>query len=543
MKQLYPYQREAIDALYKYWQSPSAGNGLIVVPTGGGKSLIMAAIVKEIEEKWPGTRILILSHVKELLEQDYAEIKEHWPQAPIGIYSAGLGRKEIQSPILVAGIQSLAAHAHKLDPAPEIVIVDECHLIPRNENTRYNSTLKTLKQMYPHLKVIGLSATPYRLDSGWLHHGDDSIFDQIVYDIPVQMLIDQGYLSPLSVKGPEIKIDVSGVRHSGKEFVAGELEQHILESNVTAAAIQDLVERGKDRKKWLIFAAGIKHAIEIKNNLDLYGIESGIITGDTPKREREDLIDAFKGKSLQPIRALININVLTTGFNVPQVDLIALMRPTESVGLYVQMVGRGLRKAPGKYDCLIADYAGLTIRHGPIDAVDPGRPPYTGDGGVPPAKECPECQGIIGASYRVCPVCGYVFPENQIYINNRPVEAPVLKAQIEPEEIIVTYTEYSLHRKEGKKESVKITFSHGLGTISEWVFPESNTQWGDFYYRKFCREMGMVEPYPSRADEFVSRPDLREAKRIWTIPEGKYDRVKRHEWGEVREKYIDDVPF
>ncbi len=543
MKELRPYQREAIDALYKYWQSPSAGNGLIVVPTGGGKSLIMAAIVKEIEEKWPGTRILILSHVKELLSQDYAEIKEHWPEAPIGIFSAGLGRKELQAPILVAGIQSLAAHAHKMDPPPEIVIVDEVHLVPRSETTRYNATLKTLKQMYPHLKVIGLSATPYRLDSGYLHHGDGAIFDQIVYDIPVQMLIDQGYLSPLSVKGTPVKIDASGVRHSGREFVAGELEQKILESNVTTAAVKDLVERGRDRKKWLVFAAGVKHALEIKRCLDLYGIESDVITGETPSGEREGLIDAFKGRSLGPIRCLINVNVLTTGFNVPQVDLIALMRPTESVGLYVQMVGRGLRKAQGKTDCLIADYAGLTIRHGPIDAVDPGRPPYTGEGGVPPAKECPECQAIIHAAARTCPVCGYVFPPSEVYINNKPVEAPVLKAQIEPEEIAVTFTDYTLHQKEGKKESVKITYSHGLGTISEWIFPESNTQWGDFYYRKFCREMGLAEPYPRTADEFLGRPDLKEAKRIWTIPDGKYERVKRHEWGEVREKYIDEIPF
>lgn len=542
MKTLRPHQSEAISALYNYWNQPDSGHGLIVIPTGGGKSLLMAAIIKDISEKWPGTRILVLAHVKELIQQTHDEIQQYWPAAPVGIFSAGIGRKELQAPILIAGIQSIAAHAHKMSPPPEIVLVDECHLIPRNESTRYLSTIKLLTQMYPHLKVVGLSATPYRLDSGWLHHGDGAIFDRIVYDVPVQSLIDQGYLCSVYPKNPDAHIDANGVRHSGKEYVAGELEQHVLDSGTTPAAVADMLERAKDRKKWLIFACGVKHALEIKSLLEAEGIPTGIITGETPKSERDGLIQDFKGGTLTPIRALCNVNVLTTGFNVPAVDFIALMRPTESVGLYVQMVGRGMRTAPGKTDCLVADYAGLTLRHGPIDAVDPSRTPFDGDG-VAPAKECPECQTIIHAAIRICPVCGFIFPVNDIQIKTTPTEAPILKAQIEPEEIVVSYTEYSIHKKEGKKDSVRIIYSHGLGTVSEWVFPEANTQWGNFYYRKFCKEMGMTEPYPVDADGFVARPDLRSAVRIWTVAEGKYDRVKRHEWGGLVKSYEDSVPF
>ena len=544
MKELRDYQKQCIKALYDYWKQPNSGNGILVLPTGSGKSLILAAIIKDICTSWPGTRVLVLSHTKELLQQDHDEILSHWPECPIGIFSAGIGRKELTSSVLVAGIQSIDKHVHKMYPPPEIVLIDEAHMVSANDCTRYKKTLKTLKQMYNNLRVVGLSATPYRMDQGFLHHGEEAIFDHIVYDVPVQSLIDMGYLAPLSVKGSSIKIDVSSVHRSGGEFIQHELEAAVMKNNITVMAVKDMIERSRDRKKWLIFACGIKHGKEIETELLKNGISCALVTGDMQKKERDEIIDIYKhGGSFEDIRALITIGVLTTGFNVPSIDMIAMMRPTESCGLYIQSVGRGMRTCPGKTDCLILDYAGNTIRHGPIDAVDPGRPPYTGEGGVPPAKECPECQGIIGASYRVCPVCGYVFPENQIYINNRPVEAPVLKAQIEPEEIIVTYTEYSLHHKEGKKESVKITYSHGLGTVSEWVFPESNTQWGDFYYRKFCKEMGMTEPYPRMADEFVSRPDLREAKRIWTIPEGKYDRVKRHEWGDVKDKYLDDVPF
>ena len=541
MKTLRPHQSEAMAALYAYWNQPGSGHGLIVVPTGGGKSLLASAIIKDISEKWPGTRILVLSHVKELLAQNYEELLAYWPAAPVGIFSAGIGRKELQAPILIAGIQSIAAHAHKMSPPPEIVLVDECHLIPRNESTRYLSTIKLLTQMYPHLKVVGLSATPYRLDSGWLHHGDGAIFDRIVYDVPVQSLIDQGYLCHVTTKAPPVKIEANGVRHSGREYVAGELEQHVLDSGTTPAAVADMIERAKDRKKWLVFACGIKHAMEIKSLLEDAGIATGIITGDTPKAERDRLIEDFKGGTLSPIRALCNVNVLTTGFNVPAVDFIALMRPTESVGLYVQMVGRGMRVAPGKDDCLVADYAGLTIRHGPIDAVDPSRTPFDGDG-VAPAKECPECQTIIHAAIRVCPVCGHEFPKNEIQIKTTPTEAPILKAQIEPELLEISYTEYSVHKKEGKKDSVRIIFSHGLGTVSEWVFPEANTQWGNFYYRKFCKELGLSEPYPATAVDFLDRI-LPEAERIWVVKEGKWDRVKRHVWKIKEEVYSDCVPF
>lgn len=542
MKTLRPYQQEAIDSLYQYWQRPNSGNGLLVVPTGAGKSLIMAALIKDICTKWPGTRILVLAHVMELLQQNHDELIGHWPEAPVGIFSAGIGRKELQAPILIAGIQSLSAHVHKMNPPPEIVLVDEAHLIPRNESTRYLSTLKTLKQMYPHLKVVGLSATPYRLDSGWLHIGDGAIFDSIVYDVPVQSLIDQGYLCHVITKSPTVHLDGNGVRHSGREYVAGELEAHVMQGTTTDMAVIDMVERAEDRKKWLVFACGIKHANQIKESLDKWHIESAIITGETPKAQRESLIESFKGNDLNPIRCLINVNVLTTGFNVPSVDFIALMRPTESVGLYVQMVGRGLRNAPGKENCLVADYAGLTIRHGPIDSVDPDRKPFDGEG-VAPAKECPECMTIIHAAIRVCPICGHVFPVNDIQINQTPSEAPILKAQIEPEEYNVISTYFDLHKKEGKKDSVKITYNTGLNSIYEWVFPETTTQWGDFYYRKFCREMGMVEPYPRSADDFIARPDLKSATRVWTIPDGKYERVKRHEWGGPLKAYFDDIPF
>jgi DNA repair protein RadD len=543
MKELRPYQHEAINALYKYWDTSDSGNGLIVIPTAGGKSLIIAALIKDIVEKW-NARVLILTHVKELIEQDHQELLGHWPEAPVGIFSAGLGRKDKDSKVIIAGIQSMAAHVHKLDPPPEIVIIDEAHLVPRNDSTRYLSALKTLRQMYPQLRVVGLSATPYRLDSGWLHHGDGAIFDQIVYEVPVQKMIDAGYLCHATAKATKVKIDTRGVAHSGREFNQGALEDHILASDVTKDAVADMIERAADRHKWLVFAAGIKHAKEIDGLLRAAGIESGVISQETPSGERRDLIAAFRGESLHPIRCLVNVNVLTTGFNAPGVDFIALMRPTESVGLYVQMVGRGLRTHPSKADCLIADYAGLTIRHGPIDAVDPARDPSSGEG-VAPAKECPGCSTIILAGLRTCPVCGFEFPPPALDIRPRPAEAPILKEDVQEEELQVTETWWDIHHKPDKPDTVKITYLCGaLDTVREWISPQSGNQWGDFHYRKFCKSIGMTEPYPATAADFLDRESLPQAEWVSVIPDGKWMRVKRRAWKAAATKeYSDIVPF
>lgn len=220
MKELRPYQRESIDALYKYWRNGGVDPALIVIPTGGGKSLIMAQLIREIVEDY-NARVLLLSHVKELLSQNYDELLELWPQAPAGIYSAGLRRKEIQAPILIAGIQSIDGNVHRLDPPPEIVIIDECHLLNSTETSRYARAMTTLKAMYPNLRVVGLSATPYRLDRGWLHKGENAFFKEIVYDAKIQTLIDDGYLAPLSVKNGSTTIDTSGLHKQGKDWKPG----------------------------------------------------------------------------------------------------------------------------------------------------------------------------------------------------------------------------------------------------------------------------------------------------------------------------------
>ena len=530
------YQREAVDSVYTYWNKPKSKHGIVVIPTAGGKSFVMAMLIKEICEKWPGTRILCLTHVQELIEQDHKELLETWPEAPAGIYSAGLGRKDLVAPILFAGIQSIEKAVNRLHPPPEIVLVDECHLIPRNDQTRYIKTLSILSMMYPHLRVVGFTATPYRMDSGWLHKGEDAMFQDIIYSVEPQYLIDQGYLSPVFARAGAIKIDTSDVHKRGGEFISGELEKAAMAGDTTAVAVADFIERGKDRKKWLVFVTGLAHAEQVYQAVINEGITADVVTGTTSKAQRKKIVEEFK---CGQIKCLINIDVLTTGFNCRDLDMIVMLRPTGSPSLYVQMVGRGMRTATGKTDCLLLDFSANVVRHGPIDAVDPEAP---GKGeGVAPAKEC-VCGAIIAAGFRICPVCGHEFPAPEPKIAPRPVAAPVLKSQILPQEYTVTGCRYARHTKQGKKDSVRVEYTCGFLTFKEWVFPEAGTPNLAFYYGKFLTAAGVAyADWPRTVEAFLAKPP-RSPLKIWVTQEGKFDRVTRKEYGEGAPEVEVDMP-
>ena len=212
--QLRPHQRAAIDAIYAYF-SAETGHPLVVIPTAGGKSLVMAAFIQEVLAQWPDERIIVLTHVRELISQNFSELIRLWPEAPAGIYSAGLNRRDVQAQILFAGIQSVHRKAYAIQRA-DLVLVDEAHLIPRSANTTYRRFLGDLTRINPQLKIIGLTATPYRLDSGMLHAGPDALFDDIAFEVSVRELIDQGYLAPLTSKQTSTQLDVSGVRAAGR---------------------------------------------------------------------------------------------------------------------------------------------------------------------------------------------------------------------------------------------------------------------------------------------------------------------------------------
>ena len=461
MLTLRPYQRAAIDAIYGYYAG-KAGHPLVVIPTAGGKSLVMAAFIEGVLRAWPDQRILVVTHVRELIAQNHAELIGLWPDAPAGIYSAGLGRRDLGARILFAGIQSIHRKAYDIQQC-DLVLIDEAHLIPAASNTMYRRFLETLARINPYLKVIGFTATPYRLDSGMLHEGKGVLFTDIAYEVSVRELIDDGYLCPLVSKAAETRLDVTGVGSRGGEFIASQLQAAVDLPEVTEAAIDEVVALGQDRRSWLAFCAGVEHATHVAEALRARGISAATIFGDTPRAERDRIIAAFKRGE---IRALASMGVLTTGFNAPGVDLIAMLRPTKSTGLYVQMAGRGTRLAPGKDNCLVLDFAGNVARHGPIDAVTPKR--HGGGTGDAPVKTCPDCQSILPTAVRVCPDCGHAFPPPQPEVEASATTLEILTTG-KPHWITVDGVSYHRHEKPGGRPSLRVEYRCGLVVHREWV--------------------------------------------------------------------------
>ena len=404
LSMLREYQQRSIDQLYS-WLQDNDGDPVLNLPTGAGKSHIVAALCKNAVQSWPSTRILMASHVKELVAQNAEKMRQHWPNAPLGIYSAGMNRRDIDA-ITFASIQSIRNKAMAIGHR-DLFIIDECHMINNKCHGSYRELISEMREINPAMRLVGLTATPYRLGQGLLTQGDNALFHDIIEPIKVRELVDGGYLAPLKSKHTDSMIDTSKVKKRGGEFIAGQLEEAADE--ITQAAVAEVIKRSEDRKHWLFFCSGVAHSHHVRDELRSYGIKAETITGKTLKGERQNIIDKFKAGE---IKALTNADVLTTGFDAPNIDLIAFLRPTMSAALYVQMAGRGMRIKGHTDHCLVLDFAGNVEEHGPITGVQPPR--MGGEtGGDAPVKTCPECDELVHASLMKCPECGHLFPKQE----------------------------------------------------------------------------------------------------------------------------------
>jgi DNA repair protein RadD len=383
MFKLRPYQRQALDALDAYWHN-GGGHPLVAMATATGKSLVIAWLIRDLMQWYPDLRILALTHVQELIKQNVDHVLALWPDAPLGINCAALGSRDLDHPILFASIQSVFRNPEAVGKR-NLVITDEAHLVPHDGDGMYRSLLNGLRQLDPEMRIAGFTATPYRLDSGRLDEGDGRIFNDIVFNYGIGEGIRDGWLSRLSSKKTGTQIDVTGVGRRGGEFIESELQAVSNLEEVVRGACAEIVRHGIGRRCWLVFCTGVDHALHVRDVLRAHGVAVEAVLGETPTHEREEIIAAYKAGG---ITCLVNVNVLTTGFNVPQVDLLAMLRPTLSTGLYVQMVGRGTRKAEGKTNCLVLDFAGNVRRHGPVDSVDPKSKSKSGVPGEAPVKAC-----------------------------------------------------------------------------------------------------------------------------------------------------------
>jgi DNA repair protein RadD len=401
------YQRRVLDDLDKWFGTSKLKHPCIVLPTGSGKSHIIAAFCKEAIQSWPDTKILMLTHVKELIEQNASRMLEHWPDVPMGIYSSGMGLRQLGKPITFAGIQSVRKRGREIGHV-DLIIIDECHLAGHKTEGGYRTLIDVLTEINPNLRVIGLTATPYRLGHGVITD-KPAIFDELLMSVDIPELIHKKFLATLKSKKTKAELDVSSVHKRGGEFIESELQFAVDTDLQNSRVVTEVLEMARGRRSWLFFCSGVEHSKHIADELNRRGITAETVTGDTPKKERERILKDFRSGK---IRALTNANVLTTGFDHPDLDLIVMLRPTMSVVLYIQMAGRGMRPKSHTDHCLVLDFAGNVARHGPITNVEPPERVSEG-GGAPPVKVCPECQELVHPSTKICPACEYVFPEKE----------------------------------------------------------------------------------------------------------------------------------
>ncbi|MFC3032206.1 DEAD/DEAH box helicase [Pseudoalteromonas fenneropenaei] len=353
---LRPYQQDAVSNTLAHFRR-SDDSAVIVLPTGAGKSLVIAELARLAKHK-----LLVLAHVKELVEQNWQKYASFGLEA--SIYSAGLGQKSLANQVTFASIQSIAKNLSALDSYYSLVIIDECHRLSDDDNSQYLQVINQLKSINPQLKILGLTATPYRLGIGWIYYqhyrgfvrGDiNSPFKKCIFELPLSYMIKHGYLTvPRELKPAVEHYDFSALMADPYGRISEKDLNTLLhkQQRVTKTIVEDIRALSAMRSGVMIFASTIKHAEEITSYLQTESV--ALVTGKTAKQERDEIIRQFKAKQ---IKYLVNVSVLTTGFDAPHVDVIAILRPTESISLYQQIVGRGLRLAPHKTDCLVIDYA------------------------------------------------------------------------------------------------------------------------------------------------------------------------------------------
>ena len=558
------YQKDAVDATWKFLKEKQ-GNPLIVVPTGGGKSLIIAELVQRVT-KFPDARVLILQHRKELIQQNFEKISSMIPiNISVGICSASLGQKKLHAQVTIAGIQSIYTKGGKL-PRVDLVLIDEAHLLPPEGTGMYQTLLKSLAEQNSECRVVGLTATPFRTTSGSLTD-DAGLFSDIVYDIPLELLIEREFLTPIVSKRAVSTPETSQIKKRGKEFISAEAEKVFDCDLVTKAAIQEMERLAGDRKSILVFASGVKHAEHFAEALRKSGVHAESVTGETLFRDQH--LDNFRRAKL---RVLVSVDILTTGFDAPNIDCIVVLRPTGSPGLFVQMVGRGLRLSAGKKNCLLLDFAGNLERHGPIDGIKIVKKSVKNADGTfsensvvesSPAKVCPECQEALGARAEICKFCGYVFPV-KVKHERSASDSPVMKGEKELRDHDITTMEFLRHEKHESFDSFKINYYEAnkfKPVASDYLCFEHSGYAKQKAHEKWKQlSTNLQTPAPSSVTNAIFRAGMGELKtvdRIRVKREGSFWRVVGVRYGQCKivvredsrpkvvlsEEEEDDLPF
>lgn len=468
MIQARDYQLDAVNSIYKYF-AHRTGNPIVIAPTGAGKSIIIALFAEKVLQQYCNQRILIVTHVKELVEQNHDKLISVWPEANAGINAASLNRRDTDNNILFCSVQTVFRQPDILGKR-DLILIDECHLLNPKGIGMYHKLIDAMLNINPRLKVIGFSATPWRLDSGHLID-EGSLFTDICYEIKIRTLIERGFLAPLIPKPTETLFNTDSLDKSGWDYNKSVMQKIFSEDGLLKSACNEIADHFNGRNAGLIFCSGIEHAFKVAECLRQMKFRVETITGKTSKAERQNYLNAIKSGQLD---FLTNCDVLTTGVDIPNLDLIAVLRKTMSSCLWMQILGRGMRLFEGKENCLVLDFGGNTAEHGPIDTIEaPKRKKSNGENSDNcPEKRCPICKAMQHPSIREC-ACGYEFEfESTPKHMPKADTAELLSFKSQPKKERVT--ELHLKKWQRKQTTLQVTYFRGLKEIAkEWIAIEN----------------------------------------------------------------------
>lgn len=471
MIQVRDYQQRAIDQLYRYWVTHDPHQvPLLVLPTGAGKSVAIAELVRLLWDTWPDDhpRTVVLVPSKELAEQNAAKLAAVLPaHRTVGYYSAGLGQKRPDADVIVATIGSIYREAHLLG-AIRCVVIDEAHLVNPSGAGRYRKFLDDLGALCP-LVSVGLTATPFRGNGVWLTDGERPLFRGIACEVKMGELLAAGHLAPLvrPMDALATRIDTDDLAVVSGDYRLDGLAERV--DQYIPGVVRETLELAADRRKWIAFTPNVATAEHLSASFMAAGVSAAVVCGETHKLERARLVADFRAGR---IRCLVTVLALATGFDVPDVDCVIWCRPTRSPVLYVQGAGRGTRPAHGKTDCLWLDFSDTTERLGPIDQIRGRRkgPPANTEA---PYAVCDECGAHVRpASLTHCPECGAQLREPQEEQAKSASNAAILSAQLTAKitDYPVTDVRYSRHSKAGSPDSLRVDYYSGIRRVaSEWV--------------------------------------------------------------------------
>jgi DNA repair protein RadD len=544
---LRPYQQEVIDlAINQFKQSPDPI--IIDACVGAGKTLIISHIARHVVKK--GGRVISLAHSQELVAGAHKTFTRYAPDMECGIFSAGMGKKETEHEVTFCSEKSLVNSLDKFQPI-DLLIIDEAHRVnDRSEKTCYMRIIKHFQDANPKLRVLGLTGTAFRTGTGKIT-GEKRLFKKVVASITVPELVDQGYLTQPIAPINQDAYDFNGVKKTAGKFKDSDLQESVSDVRLTQTIIDDIVLKSADRNKVLIFASTLRHAKEILGYLPKN--EAGYLDGSLSKTDRESVLSDF---STGAIKYLVNRDILTTGYDETAIDAVCILRPTESRGLLIQIIGRGLRLHDGKNDVLILDYAENFIRHGSLDVIFTREMKDKKQGGGSGLKQCPSCDEWLNEMarnchcghqfiWRDCPSCGKKNDVTRRYCNSCDTELidpndKLTGAANDDGRKVLTVNSMTVSSYVKNKETLRVSFHTDEGIICKFIVPGSGYM--KFFLSRALRCRG------DRLDRFMQMPlsqlvnqEFSQPISIDVKPDGKFWNVTAINFS--KQKPPEKIPF